>query len=64
MEASRASPSSETWVFRPLGTEAGRPSLAGISWSRTVRPGTPSAGGRMRQMTLSFSTLLNSVIEV
>ena len=57
MEAIRASPSSLISVFLPLGRGTSLPLLAGISWSSTVRPGSPSVGRMTRQSSCPSSTL-------
>ena len=57
MEATSWVPSSLISVFFPLGRGTSLPPLAGISWSRTERPGSPSVGLMRRQISCPRSTL-------
>ena len=57
MEARSWVPSALASVFFPLGSGTSLPPLAGISWSRTERPGSPSVGLMRRQISCPWSTL-------
>ena len=57
IEASSEMPSSLISVFRPAGSGTDLPLLAGISWSSTVRPGSPSVGRIRWQISCPCFTL-------